>query len=71
MKRSKRNRYSAEFKVKVAMAALREALARYGAPGIFNTDQGCQFTSLEFTEVLQEAGVKISMDSKGRWMATS
>ena len=50
------------------VAALREALARFGAPEIFNTDQGCQFTSLEFTEVLQEAGVKISMDSKGRWM---
>jgi putative transposase len=50
------------------VAALREALARYGAPEIFNTDQGCQFTSLEFTEVLKEAGVRISMDSKGRWM---
>jgi putative transposase len=50
------------------VAALREALARFGAPENFNTDQGCQFTSLEFTEVLQEAGVKISMDSKGRWM---
>lgn len=50
------------------VAALREALARYGTPGIFNTDQGCQFTSFEFIEVLQEAGVRISMDSKGRWM---
>jgi putative transposase len=50
------------------VAALREALARYGSPGIFNTDQGCQFTSIEFVEVLKEAGVRISMDSKGRWM---
>lgn len=50
------------------VAALREALARYGAPGIFNTDQGCQFTSIEFVEVLKETGVRISMDSKGRWM---
>jgi putative transposase len=50
------------------VAALREALARFGAPEIFNTDQGCQFTSLEFTEVLKEAGIRISMDSKGRWM---
>lgn len=50
------------------VAALREALARFGTPEIFNTDQGCQFTSLEFTEVLKEAGVRISMDSKGRWM---
>lgn len=50
------------------VSALREALARFGTPEIFNTDQGCQFTSLEFTEVLKEAGVRISMDSKGRWM---
>jgi len=50
------------------VAALREALARYGSPRIFNTDQGCQFTSIEFVEVLKEAGVRISMDSKGRWM---
>jgi putative transposase len=48
--------------------ALREALDRYGRPGIFNTDQGCQFTSGEFTETLKDAGVKVSMDSKGRWM---
>ena len=45
--------------------ALEEALAR-GKPEVFNTDQGSQFTSLEFTEVLQEQGVKISMDGKGR-----
>ena len=50
------------------VAALREALTQYRTPAIFNTDQGCQFTSVEFTEVLKEAGVKISMDSKGRWM---
>ena len=50
------------------VAALREALTRYGTPEIFNTDQGCQFTSLDFTEVLKGAGVRISMDSKGRWM---
>jgi len=48
--------------------ALEEALERYGAPEIFNTDQGSQFTSLDFTEVLKKAGVKISMDGKGRWM---
>lgn len=50
------------------VSALREALARYGTPEIFNTDQGCQFTSSEFIEVLKEKGVAISMDSKGRWM---
>lgn len=50
------------------VAALEEALARYAAPEIFNTDQGSQFTGNAFTDVLQEAGVKISMDGKGRWM---
>jgi putative transposase len=48
--------------------ALEEALARYGRPEIFNSDQGSQFTSLPFTQVLKEAGVRISMDGKGRWM---
>jgi putative transposase len=47
--------------------ALEEALAKYGSPEIFNTDQGCQFTSIEFTAVLKIHGVKISMDGKGRW----
>ena len=47
--------------------ALQEALARYGKPEIFNTDQGSQFTSREFTELLEQAGVEISMDGKGRW----
>jgi putative transposase len=48
--------------------ALTEALSRYGKPEIFNTDQGSQFTSEEFTDVLSGAGVRISMDGKGRWM---
>jgi putative transposase len=48
--------------------ALEEALARYGKPDIFNTDQGSQFTSAAFTTVLTEAGVRISMDGRGRWM---
>ncbi len=48
--------------------ALDEALQRYGAPEIFNTDQGNQFTSLSWIERLKEAGVKISMDGKGRFM---
>jgi putative transposase len=48
--------------------ALKEALARYGTPEIFNTDQGCQFTSVDFTDVLKAAGVRISMDGKGRWV---
>lgn len=46
--------------------ALEEAMAAHGRPQIFNTDQGSQFTSEAFTTVLLEAGVKISMDGKGR-----
>jgi putative transposase len=48
--------------------ALEEALARFGRPEIFNTDQGSQFTSPRFTGVLRDAGVRISMDGRGRWM---
>jgi len=47
--------------------ALEEALARHGRPEIFNTDQGSQFTSAAFTDVLLKAGVAISMDGKGSW----
>jgi putative transposase len=50
------------------VAALEAALARYGAPEIFNTDQGSQFTSAAFTDTLKAAGVAISMDGKGRWI---
>lgn len=46
--------------------ALQDALASYGPPEIFNTDQGSQFTSEEFTDMLRELDVKISMDGKGR-----
>ncbi len=48
--------------------ALTEALEAYGPPEIFNTDQGSTFTAAAFTSVLAEAGVKISMDGRGRWM---
>ena len=48
--------------------ALEEALARHGRPDIFNTDQGSQFTSPRFTDILTAAGVRVSMDGKGRWM---
>ena len=50
------------------VAALEEALAKYGKPGIFNTDQGSQFTSFAFTNVLRENGIRISMDGRGRWL---
>ena len=58
------NTLSSEFCVE----ALQEALARFGAPQIFNTDQGSQFTAEAFTEVLKANGVQISMDGKGRWV---
>jgi putative transposase len=48
--------------------ALQEALAKYGSPEFFNTDQGAQFTSDDFTGVLQSHKIKISMDGRGRWM---
>jgi len=50
------------------VTALEEALARFGRPEIFNTDQGSQFTSSAFTSVLRDAEVRISMDGRGRWM---
>src|SRR5215210_6710334 len=46
--------------------ALETALTHYGTPEIFNADQGAQFTSTAFTEVLNTVGVTISMDGKGR-----
>jgi len=50
------------------VAALEDAMFRYGKPEIFNTDQGSQFTSDAFTGALKDADIKISMDGKGRWM---
>lgn len=47
--------------------ALEEALQKYDQPEIFNTDQGSQFTDVEFTSVLKARGIRISMDGKGRW----
>ncbi len=47
--------------------ALGEALRNYGTPDIFNTDQGSQFTSLEFTDILINHNIKVSMDGQGRW----
>ena len=60
-------RLSNSLDTEFCIAALQEALAKYGRPAIFNTDQGSQFTSLDFTQILQDADVKISMDGKGRW----
>ena len=47
--------------------AVEEALSRYGKPEIFNTDQGSQFTSLDFIKLLKDAEISISMDGKGAW----
>lgn len=47
--------------------ALEEAIERYGCPEIFNTDQGSQFTSAAWTDVLKAHGIRISMDGKGQW----
>ena len=53
----------------LCLNALQQALSLTGTkPGIFNTDQGCQFTSDEWTARLTELGIAISMDGKGRWM---
>ncbi len=56
------NSYDTEFCVE----ALEEAIAKYSVPGIFNTDQGAQFSSNRFTKILLDHGIKISMDGKGR-----
>src|SRR5439155_16446235 len=60
-------RLSNTMDVSFCVSALEEALARFGKPEIFNTDQGSQFTSAAFTGALAAAGVRISMDGRGRW----
>ncbi|MBJ6722709.1 IS3 family transposase [Bacillus sp. PR5] len=60
-------RLSITMKADFCIEAVEEALARYGKPDIFNTDQGSQFTSIDFTAVLKKAEIAISMDGKGAW----
>ena len=60
-------RVSITMEAAFCVEALEEALDRHGRPAIFNTDQGSQFTSLAFTDVLLKAGIAISMDGKGSW----
>jgi putative transposase len=60
-------RLSITMEVGFCVEAVEEALTRYGAPEIFNTDQGSQFTSQDFTGLLTKHGVRISMDGKGSW----
>jgi putative transposase len=60
-------RLSITMDVAFCIEAVEEAIARFGKPEIFNTDQGSQFTSREFTAMLIGAGIRISMDGKGAW----
>ena len=60
-------RVSITLEADFCIEAIREALARYGPPHIFNTDQCSQFTSTEFIKVLADRAIKISMDGKGAW----
>ena len=61
-------RVSNTMEVDFCIEALEEAMDLFGRPAIFNSDQGSQFTSPRFTEVLIAAGARISMDGRGRWM---
>jgi putative transposase len=60
-------RVSITMDVQFCLDAVQEAIDQYGVPEIFNTDQGSQFTSLAFTELLKEHSIRISMDGKGCW----
>ena len=61
-------RVSNTLETRFCIDALNEAIDRHGAPEIFNTDQGSQFTSEDFTRVLKQHDIRISMDGKGRWV---
>lgn len=61
-------RLSNTMDVSFCIDALEEAIMKFGTPEIFNTDQGAQFTSNEFTGVLEKNYIKISMDGRGRWI---
>ena len=61
------HRVSISMDASFCVEALEEAFSKYGTPEIFNTDQGSQFTSEEFTEALKSRGVQISMDGRGAW----
>ena len=60
-------RVSITLEVDFCLEAVEEALAKYGKPEIFNSDQGSQFTSNDFTSLLLKHGIQISMDGKGAW----
>ena len=60
-------RLSITMEAAVCIETVEDALARYGKRDIFNTDQGSQFTSMDFTAVLKKAEIAISMDCRGAW----
>ena len=60
-------RVSITMDVQFCLDAVQEAIDKYGTLEIFNTDQGSQFTSLAFTDLLKANGIRISMDGKGCW----
>ena len=60
-------RVSITLEVDFCLEAVEEALAKFGKPEIFNSDQGSQFTSNDFTGLLLKHGIQISMDGKGAW----
>jgi putative transposase len=60
-------RVSITMEVEFCLEAVEEALARHGRPEIFNTDQGSQFTSQDFTALLLDNAIAISMDGRGAW----
>lgn len=62
------HRVSISMTADFCVEALNEAIEKYGTPDIFNSDQGSQFTSHEFTSVLKQNNIQISMDGKGRWV---
>jgi putative transposase len=64
-------RVSITMEAEFCIEALEEALAKHGTPDIFNTNQGSQFTSAEFTSVLIENRIAISMDGKGSYISES
>jgi len=61
------HRVSISMDVDFCISVLNEAIEKYGSPEILNTDQGSQFTSDAFIDVLKSNGIQISMDGKGRW----
>ena len=60
-------RVSITMDVQFCLDTVQEAIDHHGTPDIFNTDQGSQFTSLAFTQLLKDNGIQISMDGKGCW----